>query len=87
VDETELMSDLTDAGHRSADDFPWRRALPSWPDDRRERWGLRANALAEAGVPWPEDERRAFDEVAAEDDGATIEAPGGPARERTGMLF
>ncbi len=46
--------------------FPWREVLPDWPDARRERWGLRANALAEAGVPWPEDERQAFAEVSAE---------------------
>jgi hypothetical protein len=41
-------------------------ALAGWPDDRRERWGLRANELELAGVPWREAERQAFAEVASE---------------------
>lgn len=43
--------------------FPWRRTLPRWSSEKRERWGLRANELAEAGVEWPEDERQAFEEI------------------------
>jgi hypothetical protein len=46
--------------------MPWRHVLPTWPLSRRERWGRRANELAEAGVLWPEDERRAFAETLAE---------------------
>lgn len=42
---------------------PWRRFLPGWSEERRERWGKRANELAESGVAWPEDERRAFEEI------------------------
>ena len=34
---------------------PWRNELPRWSVEWRERWGRRANELAEAGVPWPED--------------------------------
>jgi hypothetical protein len=46
--------------------------LPSWPDAWRERWGRRANELAEQGLRWPLDEAQAFAEVAAE-------LQGGPA--------
>src|SRR5690242_14759935 len=37
--------------------------LADWPLSWRERWGRRANELAEAGIPFPADERRAFIEV------------------------
>ena len=46
--------------------FGYRSILPTWPDSWRQRWGELANILAEQGTPWPEDERRAFREVAAE---------------------
>lgn len=42
---------------------PCRMALARWPDEWRERWGLRANALEDAGLPWHEAEARAFVEV------------------------
>jgi hypothetical protein len=38
-------------------------ALARWPDEWRERWGRRANALEEAGLPWHEAEAQAFVEV------------------------
>jgi hypothetical protein len=48
--------------------FPWREILPTWSAERRERWGRRANELAEQGVPWPDDEARAFLEILEEDE-------------------
>jgi hypothetical protein len=30
---------------------------------KRERWGLRANELEDMGVPWPEHERQAFEQI------------------------
>jgi hypothetical protein len=48
--------------------FPWREILPTWPIERRERWGRRANELAAEGVPWPDDEASAFLELLEEDD-------------------
>jgi hypothetical protein len=46
--------------------FPYRTALANWPDEWRERWGHRANALEEEGLPWQEAESRAFFEVQEE---------------------
>jgi hypothetical protein len=46
--------------------LPWRSELAAWPEEWRGRWGRRANELAEAGARWPEDERIAFIEAAAE---------------------
>lgn len=43
--------------------FPYRKALANWPDEWRERWGHRANALEEQGLGWREAEARAFFEV------------------------
>jgi hypothetical protein len=40
-----------------------RRIVADWPIPLRERWGRRANELADAGVPHPEDERQAFVEL------------------------
>jgi hypothetical protein len=37
--------------------------LARWPIPWRERWGCRANELDLAGVPWPDHERQAFDEI------------------------
>jgi hypothetical protein len=45
---------------------PWRAVVASWSIPWRERWGRRANDLAEAGVLFPEDEVRAFDQVRVE---------------------
>lgn len=42
---------------------PCRMALARWPDEWRERWGRRANALEDTGLPWHEAEARAFVEV------------------------
>ena len=43
--------------------FPYRTALANWPDEWRERWGYRANALEEQGLGWQDAESRAFFEV------------------------
>jgi hypothetical protein len=40
--------------------------LAEWPLEWRQRWGLRANELESQGVPWPEHERQAFNQVEAE---------------------
>lgn len=42
---------------------PWRERLANWPYEWRERWGIRANELEEAGVPWIEAEKRAWNET------------------------
>lgn len=42
---------------------PWRELLARWPDEWRERWGRRANALEDAGLHWIEAERQAWNEV------------------------
>lgn len=42
---------------------PCRMALARWPDEWRERWGRRANALEDAGLAWHEAEARAFVEI------------------------
>lgn len=46
--------------------FPYRTALANWPDEWRERWGHRANALEEQGLDWQEAEARAFFEIQEE---------------------
>ncbi len=42
---------------------PWRKHLARMPIPDRQRWDDLSNALADQGVPWPEDERRAFVEL------------------------
>jgi DNA adenine methylase len=54
------------AAEPAPDPYPWRRVLPRWPIPWRERWGRRANELAESGIRWPDDERQAFAEILAE---------------------
>lgn len=44
--------------------LPWCTILPTWSEDRRERWGRRANALQAEGLMWHEAEARAFAELA-----------------------
>ena len=41
----------------------WREMLAKWPDEWRERWGRRANALEEQGLHWLEAERQAMNET------------------------
>jgi hypothetical protein len=53
-------------GIGAVDRFTYRKVLPTWSLERRERCWNRANALAEQGVPFPEDERRAFREIVME---------------------
>jgi hypothetical protein len=43
--------------------LPYRMVLADWPDEWRERWGRRANALEESGLSWRDAEGRAFVEV------------------------
>jgi hypothetical protein len=51
-----------------ADPRPWNRVLITWNFEWRERWGRRANELAEAGVRLFEDEQLAFLEISAQMD-------------------
>ncbi len=41
----------------------YRRVLAKWPDEWREQWGHRANALEESGLSWRDAESQAFVEV------------------------
>jgi hypothetical protein len=41
----------------------YRRVLANWPDERREQWGHRANALEDSGLSWRDAEAQAFVEV------------------------
>src|SRR5262249_8978933 len=48
---------------------PWPPRPPElarWPIEWREKWGRLANQLEDEGVPFPESERRAFQQVKAE---------------------
>ena len=40
-----------------------RRIVADWPIPLRERWGRRANELADAGIPHPDDECQSFIEL------------------------
>jgi hypothetical protein len=46
--------------------LPYRMVVASWPDEWRERWGRRANALEDSGLSWRDAEGRAFVEVWAQ---------------------
>jgi hypothetical protein len=41
----------------------YRGVVANWPVEWRERWGRRANALEEGGLPWRDAETQAFVEV------------------------
>jgi hypothetical protein len=41
----------------------YRAVLANWPDEWRERWGRRANALEETGLHWRDAEGQAFVDV------------------------
>jgi hypothetical protein len=41
----------------------YRRVLANWPDEWREQWGRRANALEDGGLSWRDAEAQAFVEV------------------------
>ena len=48
---------------------PWPPRSPElarWSAKRRQRWGELANRFEEEGIPFPESERRAFEQVKAE---------------------
>ena len=40
--------------------------LADWPVEWRERWGRLANRLDDEGIPWPDHERIALDQISAE---------------------
>lgn len=46
----------------------WRSRVAKWPDNWRERWGLRANALEDQGLGWRRAEEQAFEEIREERD-------------------
>jgi hypothetical protein len=57
-------------GHEGKADPPvmfhppaYRGVVAGWPQGWRERWGLRANELEEAGLSWRDAEAQAFVEV------------------------
>lgn len=53
--------------------LPWREPLARWPDEWRERWGHRANALEDQGLGWKDAEEQAFTEtLASKRQGATV---------------
>ena len=63
----------------------YREVVAGWPDDRRERWGRRANELEEAGLSWRDAEAQAFVEVwslARQDRRGVALAPSGSDPER-----
>jgi hypothetical protein len=55
-----------------------RRIVAGWPIPLRERWGRRANELADQGGPHPLDEQQAYIEILAEPTGAELPAPLSP---------
>jgi len=59
--------DALDAPSDDPDPIPdrsvWRSILATWPDDRRLRWGLRANQLEDLDHPWNVAEFMAFQET------------------------
>jgi hypothetical protein len=59
------------ASHKESTDFnrPWTprpAELATWPIERRQRWGELANRLDDQGIPWPEHERQAYEQINAE---------------------
>lgn len=59
IDSVKPQPDATNAA------LPWRRRLATWPDEWRERWGIRADEIEASGVAWIEAERRAWNETLA----------------------
>jgi hypothetical protein len=55
-----------------------RRIVAIWSIPLRERWGRRANELADAGVPHPDDEVQAFVELS---DASPVELADAPPEE------
>jgi hypothetical protein len=46
--------------------YPWRAAMRDWDETLRAEWGRRAAASEEAGTPWPDSERQAYDQIQTE---------------------
>ena len=66
--KAEILAELAGQTPRmlELDSWPPRPlVLAGWPVWLRARWGLRSAEFEDAGVPWPESERQAFDEVRA----------------------
>ena len=61
--ESGLAGRIGPAAEPEIQPLPYRIVVASWPDDWRERWGRRANALEEAGLSWRDAEGQAFVEV------------------------
>ena len=62
------VSEPRDEPSRFTPPWPPRpSALAEWSLSRRQRWGELANAFEDRGVPFPDSERQAFDEVKAEE--------------------
>jgi hypothetical protein len=57
----ELLKPNTHLSHPPA--LSWRESLAVASDAIRERWGLRANALEDAGLSWRDAERQAWVEI------------------------
>ena len=64
--ETEVDEDGEEFPVLDFKSFPYRTALANWPDEWRERWGHRANALEERGMSWQDAEAQAFFEIQEE---------------------
>ena len=52
-----------EAAPQALDPPAYRAVVAGWPEDWRERWGRRANALEEDGLSWRDAESQAFVEV------------------------
>jgi hypothetical protein len=42
---------------------PWRAVVAAWSIEQRQRWGIRASELQDAGADWRDAERIAFGEI------------------------
>lgn len=62
----------------------YRGVLAGWPQDRRERWGRRANELEESGLSWRDAEAQAFVEIWNQTRLASAEVQGVPTAPEPG---
>ena len=54
---------------RTRNNFPWPprpRDLHLWSIPMRQRWGELANRLEDQGIPWPDHEQQAYEQIKAE---------------------
>jgi hypothetical protein len=68
ADSLPSNADPIDLAARTAETpfVDYHAELARWPIPWRESWGRLANKLQDQGIPWPEHERRAFDQIKAE---------------------